>query len=66
MDRKNKNGFTIIELLVVTAIIAIISAMVLANYRSGEKQYIFNQAMQKLVSDKDILNHSILLQSLLL
>jgi len=51
MDRKNKNGFTIIELLVVTAIIAIISAMVLANYRSGEKQYIFNQAMQKLVSD---------------
>jgi len=47
----HRKGFTVIELLVVTSIIALMSALILTNYRTGERRYAFNQAVQKLVSD---------------
>lgn len=45
----NKNkGFTIVELMAILFIIALISFIVLANYRRGEKQYILNSQAQAL------------------
>jgi len=48
---KRQKGFTLFEMLVVIAIIAIISILVLANYRQGQKTYALEQSAQKLVSD---------------
>jgi prepilin-type N-terminal cleavage/methylation domain-containing protein len=45
------NGFTLVEMLVVMFIIAIISLLILTNYRSGQKAYALSQASQKVVSD---------------
>ena len=44
-------GFSVTELLVVMFIISLISAVALANYRSGQRKYALTQAVQKLVSD---------------
>jgi len=44
-------GFTITELLVVMFIISLLSSLVLANHRSGQKRYALSQATQQLVSD---------------
>jgi len=46
-----KKGFTLIELLVVTSIIILLSALLLADYRSGQRRYNLNQSAQKLASD---------------
>lgn len=47
---KNK-GFTLIELLVVTSIIVLFTALVLANYRLGEKQLGLQRAAHQLAQD---------------
>lgn len=44
-------GFTLTELLVVMFIISLLSGLVLANHRSGQKRYALSQATQQLVSD---------------
>ena len=48
---KNSAGFTLVELLVVMAIIVIISGVSLANWRGGEKQYALLRATNKLSQD---------------
>ena len=44
-------GFTLIELLVVMFIIGLLSTLIVAGYRGGQKRYTLEQATQKLVSD---------------
>lgn len=44
-------AFTLTELLVVMFIISLLSSIVLANYRGGQKKYALFQATQQLVSD---------------
>lgn len=47
---RNK-GFTLLEMLVVLAIMGIIAVLILANYRQGQKNYVLTQAAQKLAGD---------------
>lgn len=47
----NNKGFTILELLVVSAMIGILSVAVLAGYRTGERQLALQRAGQKLTQD---------------
>lgn len=49
--KKTSNGATFAELLVVMAIIAIFSSIVLLNWRSGEKQYALQRSATKLSQD---------------
>ena len=49
--KKNFLGFTLIEMLVVLAVIGIITGVVLTNYRKGEKQYELQMAKQKIISE---------------
>ncbi len=44
-------GFTLIELLISISIISLLTVLVLADYRSGQKKYALGQDTQKLVSD---------------
>ena len=44
-------GFTLIELLIIVFIISLLSSIILANYRGGQKTYALSQTTQKLVSD---------------
>lgn len=46
-----KKGFTLIEIIVVTAIIVILSSIFLANYRAGEKEYSLLRTANKLAQD---------------
>ena len=46
-----QTGFMLIELLVVISIIGLLSTLVLANHRSGQKKYALSQATQQLVSN---------------
>lgn len=46
-----KNGFTIIELLVVTIIISLLSALTLFSFRTGEKQIALENATRTLSQD---------------
>jgi prepilin-type N-terminal cleavage/methylation domain-containing protein len=48
---KKINGFTLVEMLVVIAIIGILTAMVLVSYRSGQKQLALQRAANKLAQD---------------
>lgn len=48
---KKDKGFTIIELLVVTSIILFLTALVLPNYRAGERQFALQRSAQKLAQD---------------
>ncbi len=45
-----KQGFTIIELIIAIAIVALITGIVLANYRVGQRQQTIRAEAQKLVS----------------
>ena len=45
-----KKGFTLVELLVAIAIMVIISGIILANYRTGQKQQTLKAEAQKLTS----------------
>jgi prepilin-type N-terminal cleavage/methylation domain-containing protein len=53
MKKVNKNsiGFTIIELLVVVAVIGVISTMLVVNWRQGEKQYLLQRTAQEMVQN---------------
>lgn len=44
-------GFTLIEILVVLAIMAVISSVLIADYRTGQKKYSLDAAAQNIVSD---------------
>lgn len=46
-----KKGFTLIELVVTLGIISILSVVIFANYRLGEKKYILESETQKLISN---------------
>ncbi len=50
MPSKNK-GFSLIELLVVISIILIMSALILASYRSGQIRYTLNLAAEQIISN---------------
>jgi len=47
---RKKQGFTIIELIIAIAIVALITGIVLANYRVGQRQQTIRAEAQKLVS----------------
>lgn len=49
--RKNLGGFTVVEMMVVVAVIVIITAIVTVNYRSGQKQLALQRAANKLAQD---------------
>jgi len=49
--KNKKNGYTLIEVLVSSAIIILISTLFLANYRGSEKKSLLNLTAQKLASD---------------
>lgn len=50
--RKNtRRGFTFIEILVVIFITALLSTLILVNYRSGQQRYAVNSAAQKMAAD---------------
>ncbi len=51
ITKKNSAGLTLVELLVVISIIAVISAIVFANYREGEKQFALQRSAHKLAQD---------------
>ncbi|MDP3043009.1 MAG: prepilin-type N-terminal cleavage/methylation domain-containing protein [bacterium] len=62
-DLKSQAGFTIAELLVGIFIIALISGIFLANYRSADRQAKLNMAAQQVVSDiRTAQNYSLGLQ----
>jgi len=44
-------GFTLIEMLMVMAIIVIMTGLVFAAYRTGQRRYTLNQAAQRLTAD---------------
>lgn len=46
-----RKGFTLIEMLVVLAVIAVISSLLIASYRTAQKRYALESAAQNLVSD---------------
>ena len=47
----SKNGFTLIEILVVTAVALILSSILLVNLRGGEKQYAQERSLHKIGQD---------------
>jgi len=47
----SQKGFTLIELLTSIAVVIILSAIVFANYRSGERQYALQRSTHKLAQD---------------
>ncbi len=49
--RIKQSGFTIIEMLAVFAIVAILTGLFLAAYRSGQRQYTLSQAAQQVAAD---------------
>jgi prepilin-type N-terminal cleavage/methylation domain-containing protein len=51
MKKRKENGFTIIEMIVVMAIIAIISAVVLTGYPSARKQLLIQRVASGLTQD---------------
>ncbi len=48
---KSLTGFTITELLVVIFIVSLLSAVVFANYRAGERQYALQRSANQLAQD---------------
>jgi len=48
---KSGGGFTLIELVVVTSIIVLITALILPNYRAGDQQLSLQRAVHKLTQD---------------
>ena len=51
MRMKKNLGFTLIEILIVAAIVVIITPIVIANQRRGEKEFALQRAVHKLAQD---------------
>lgn len=51
MHKSSVRGFTLIEMMVTVAIIAILSVITLAGYRAGEKRYVLENTAQRLIAD---------------
>jgi len=51
IKKTSQQGFTIIELLTSIAVVVILTAIVFANYRSGERQYALQRSTHKLAQD---------------
>ncbi len=49
--KTQRAGFTLAEMLVTVAIISLISTMVVAGYRSGQKRYTLQAATQQTIAD---------------
>ena len=49
--RKLRNGFTLLEIIVVISIITLFTTLLLANYRGGEKQLALLRSSHKLAQD---------------
>ena len=46
-----QEGFSLVEALVVISIIALLTTLVLANYRQGQQKSVLNSATQRLAAD---------------
>lgn len=51
LPKENLGGFTLVEVIVVTSIIILLSAMVLVNYRSHSGELVLQRAANKLTQD---------------
>ena len=51
MPKKKKTGFSLIELAVVVSIISILSVIVAANYRAGERQLALQRSAHQVAQD---------------
>ncbi|OGZ33752.1 MAG: hypothetical protein A2Y98_03215 [Candidatus Portnoybacteria bacterium RBG_19FT_COMBO_36_7] len=51
MILKPRQGFTLLEMLIVLAIISIMATLILVRYREGQKTYVLSQAAQTLVGN---------------
>ena len=49
--KQNLGGFTLVELLVVTAIILLLTALILPNFRVGEREFALQRSANKLSQD---------------
>ncbi len=49
--KQKTKGITLIEMLVVISVVMILSAVIFANYRTGEKQFAFQRTASKLAQD---------------
>lgn len=47
----NSKAFTLIELIVVTAIIVLLTTLILSNYRAGDRQFALQRSAHKLAQD---------------
>ena len=51
IKKTSQKGFTLIELLTSIAVVIILTGIVFANYRSGERQYALQRSAHKLAQD---------------
>lgn len=51
LNKKNKGGFTVVEMLVVVAIILLLSGLMFTNYRSAQSETALQLSSQQLASD---------------
>lgn len=47
---RNKSGFTLVEIIVTTGIIVLLTVLTLTHYQQGEKQYLLQAGKQEVIS----------------